>query len=93
MRISNGLWVGVSLLCWHLSLAQNNTTGAPTQPPQVLTTVQGTLDEIASKLEEMYGYPVTFEGPKYVFSGDLEDQTLQVRRDLGKYPRGQAPKV
>jgi hypothetical protein len=87
MRISNGFWVGLSLLCWNLSLAQSNTTGATS------TTVQGTLDEIASKLEEMYGYPITFEGPKYVFSGDLEDQTLQVRRDLDKYPPGQAPKV
>src|SRR5215469_15349421 len=93
MRISNGLWVGVSLLCWHLSLAQNNATGAATQSPQALTTAQGTLDEIASKLEESYGYPITFEGPKYVFSGDLEDQTLRVRRDLWKYPPGQAPKV
>jgi hypothetical protein len=40
-----------------------------------------------------YGYPISYEDPHYVFTGDVEDVTAKVRRDLDKYSPGQAPKV
>ncbi|MBU1692862.1 MAG: thioredoxin family protein [Verrucomicrobia bacterium] len=35
---------------------------------------------------------VTYEDPLYEFAGDLDDQTM-MRKDLAKYPPGQAPRV
>jgi hypothetical protein len=49
--------------------------------------------EIARQLQERYGYAITYEDPRYSNDGDLEDVTLQVRKDLEKYPPGGAPKV
>lgn len=44
-------------------------------------------------LSSQYSTIVTYEDPQYLFPGDLADVTLQVRRDLEKYPPGQAPKI
>jgi hypothetical protein len=49
--------------------------------------------EIARQLQERYGYAITYEDPRYSNDDDLEDVTLQVRKDLEKYPPGGAPKV
>jgi len=51
------------------------------------------LGDLADQLQDMYGYVITYEAPKYVYAGDVEDVTLAVRRDLDKYPPGKAPKV
>jgi hypothetical protein len=51
---------------------------------------------VAAAVQELisrYGYVITYEDPRYVFSGDLQDVTTQVRRDLDQFPPGQAPKV
>src|SRR5262245_27189861 len=44
-------------------------------------------------LEARYGSVITYEDPRYVYSGDIKDVTLSVRRDLDKYKPGEAPKV
>ena len=49
--------------------------------------------EIASQLQERYGYAITYEDPRYSNDDDFEDVTVQVRKDLEKYPPGMAPKV
>jgi hypothetical protein len=49
--------------------------------------------EIARQLQERYGYAITYEDPRYSNDDDFEDVTLQVRKDLEKYPPGGAPKV
>jgi len=40
-----------------------------------------------------YGSVITYEDPPYVYAGDIQDVTNQVRKDLDKYPSGKAPKV
>jgi len=40
-----------------------------------------------------YGTVITYEDPRYEYTGDLEDATARVRTDLNRYPSGQAPKV
>ena len=37
--------------------------------------------DAALKLEQLYGWPITYEDPPYVYAGDLEDATSRVRRD------------
>lgn len=49
--------------------------------------------EIARQLQERYGYAITYEDPRYTNDDDHEDVTLQVRKDLQKYPSGEAPQV
>lgn len=44
------------------------------------------------QLMATYGYEITYEEPRVVYQGDLEDVTQQ-RRDLNRFPPGQAPKV
>ncbi len=51
---------------------------------------------VAAAVEELvsrYGYVITYEDPRHVYQGDLEDVTAKVRKDLDKYPPGKAPKV
>jgi hypothetical protein len=40
-----------------------------------------------------YGWIITYEDPRYAHADDIADVTEKVRRDLGKYPEGQAPRV
>jgi hypothetical protein len=40
-----------------------------------------------------YGYVITYEDPRYVYEGDLEDVTTQVRKDVNKYAPGKVPKI
>lgn len=49
--------------------------------------------EGARELEKRYGWVITYEDPIYVNESEIDDVTLQVRRDLDKYKAGQAPKV
>ncbi len=49
--------------------------------------------EAAWELEKRYGWVITYEDPIYVNGSEINDVTLQVRRDLDKYKPGQAPKV
>ena len=44
-------------------------------------------------LEAQYGWIITYEDPRYVYADDVDDVTEKVRRDLDKYPKGEAPKV
>jgi hypothetical protein len=44
-------------------------------------------------LTERYSQVITYEDPRYEYEGDIRDVTLEVRRDLDRYPPGQAPKV
>jgi hypothetical protein len=44
-------------------------------------------------LEDRYGWIMTYEDPRYSYSGDVTDVTMSVRRDLDKYKPGEAPKV
>jgi len=51
---------------------------------------------VAKVIEELisrYGYFITYEDPRLVYEGDFRDVTMSVRKDLDKYPPGQAPKV
>lgn len=49
--------------------------------------------EVVHELAARYGVVITYEDPRYAYEADLKDVTLEVRRDLDKYPPGQAPKV
>jgi hypothetical protein len=51
------------------------------------------LAEAAWELEKRYGWVITYEDPMYVNESEINDVTLQVRRDLDKYKPGQAPTV
>lgn len=44
-------------------------------------------------LEAKYGWIITYEDPRYAHADDITDVTEKVRRDLSKYPEGQAPRV
>ena len=44
-------------------------------------------------LEARYGWTITYEDPPYSYADDVVDVTEKVRRDLHKYPKGQAPRV
>ncbi len=44
-------------------------------------------------LEARYGWVITYEDPRYAYASDIADITEKVRRDLNKYPKGQAPRV
>jgi hypothetical protein len=44
-------------------------------------------------LVAQYALPITYEDPRYKAQDDLEDVTEKVRKDLAKFPPGQAPKV
>lgn len=44
-------------------------------------------------LEARYGWIITYEDPRYAHADDISDVTEKVRRDLSKYPEGQAPRV
>ena len=44
-------------------------------------------------LEARYGWIITYEDPPYAYANDIVDVTERVRRDLHKYPEGQAPRV
>ena len=51
---------------------------------------------VAAAVQELvsrYGYVITYEDPRHVYEGDLEDVTTKVRKDLNRYPPGKAPKV
>jgi hypothetical protein len=43
-------------------------------------------------LEGRYGWAITYEDPRYVYSSEIKDVTLSVPRHLDKYKPGQAPK-
>jgi hypothetical protein len=45
------------------------------------------------KLEEKYGWVITYEDPRYIHDSEVADITLKVRRDLDMYKPGEAPKV
>lgn len=51
------------------------------------------LAEAILELEKQTGLSVTYEDPPYMFREDIADVTESVRRDLGRYPPGQAPRV
>jgi hypothetical protein len=51
------------------------------------------LAEAILALQEKFGWVITYEDPRYVNAGEISDVTEQVRRDLDKFPPGQAPKV
>jgi hypothetical protein len=51
---------------------------------------------VAKAVEELVsrcGCVITYEDPRFGYSGELEDVTTQVRKDLDRYPAGGAPKV
>lgn len=49
--------------------------------------------EAITMLEARYGWIITYEDPRYAHADDITDVTEKVRRDLSKYPEGQAPRV
>lgn len=49
--------------------------------------------EAIRALERNYGCAITYEDPLYVHPSEIEDVTESVRRDLDKFPPGQAPRV
>jgi hypothetical protein len=51
------------------------------------------LADALRDLESRYGIAISYEDPRYRFAGDIEDATTSVRRDLDKFPPGQAPRV
>jgi hypothetical protein len=65
----------------------------------VQDTVKLSVDDprpVAAAVQELvsrYGYVITYEDPRHVYQGDLEDVTAKVRKDLDRHPPGKAPKV
>lgn len=51
------------------------------------------LAKAVVELETQFGWVITYEDPPYIFKGDISDVTAIVRRDLDKYPPGEAPRV
>lgn len=51
------------------------------------------LAKAVAELERQFGWVITYEDPPYIFKGDISDVTAMVRRDLDKYPPGEAPRV
>lgn len=49
--------------------------------------------EAILKLEEKYGWVITYEDPRFVHDSEIVDVALQVRRDLDKYKPGEVPPV
>jgi len=49
--------------------------------------------EAILKLENKYGWVITYEDPRYVHDSEIADVTLRVSRDLDKYKPGEGPKV
>ncbi len=77
----------------QLCFAQSGPAKTELKTTNSQRTVAGSLDEIATQLQQMYGYRITFESPRYVYLEDLEDVTLKTRNDLRQYAPGKAPKV
>ena len=51
---------------------------------------------VAKALEELeakYGWVITYEDPLYLHPSETADVTTQVRKDLGKFRNGEAPRV
>lgn len=48
---------------------------------------------VVQELVSRYRYVITYEDPRYAFEGDLQDVTAQVRKDLDRFPPGDAPRV
>jgi hypothetical protein len=44
-------------------------------------------------LEATQGWIITYEDPPYAYTGDIEDVTEKVRKDLDKFRPGEAPRV
>lgn len=93
MSLAKFLVVAMGLVLAQLCVAQAGESKTPAESVNSRTTLDGTIDEIAAQMQQMYGYRIAFESPKYAFLGDLEDQTDVVRQDLSKYSQGEAPKV
>lgn len=45
------------------------------------------------ELESKYGWVITYEDPLYVHPSETADVTAQVRKDVGKFRNGEAPRV
>src|SRR5262245_54420252 len=37
------------------------------------------------RLEDKYGWRITYEDPRYAYPGDIEDVTTKVRKDLDQF--------
>lgn len=44
-------------------------------------------------IEQRFGWAITYEDPRYLNASEISDVTEKVRRDLDKFPPGQAPRV
>src|SRR5687768_5365392 len=79
------LLAGVAV-CAFAAAAQPETRDVIVDDPRP---VPAALQELATR----HGRVVTYEDPRYLYSGDIKDVTREVRRDLDRFPPGQAPKV
>ena len=82
-----------------MSFAARGKSSSPPSPSQEWSKALLSVDDprplaaAIEVLEARYGWVITYEDPRYVYSGDIKDVTLSVRRDLDKYKPGEAPKV
>lgn len=89
-RKKNELCSLVFVSCLLLSIVY-----AQTVPPVLQLNVDDPrpVAKAAEELVSRYGYVITYEDPRHIYDGDLQDVTAQVRRDLDRYSPGTVPKV
>jgi hypothetical protein len=89
MRLALLLAVAVALYSHPVS--------SQTTPDDIIKMSFGTGGRpVAKAIEELvsrYGYAISYEDPRLTYEGDWRDVTMQVRKDLDRYPPGAAPKV
>jgi hypothetical protein len=51
------------------------------------------LAEALETLKTRHRRAITYEDPRYLYADDIKDITLEVRKDLARFPPGQAPRV
>lgn len=70
--------------CLHLYIFLLLVTTASFGQAEATTSVMGArpVRDVILQWEEQYGWVIPYEDPRFVYSGDLEDVTEKVRRDL-----------
>lgn len=87
-------WRTVLTVVLFMSISLALAGRAHSQAPPTTLEIKGPRPVLQAvmDLESKYGYAITYEDPRYVYDGDLQDVTKQ-RRDLYRWPSGKAPKT
>lgn len=89
-----GFLASVSIVVCVLTPANFRVNSTGIQEKTKLSIKSGRpVAEAIRALERDCGCAITYEDPLYVHPSEIEDVTESVRRDLDKFPPGQAPRV